>query len=320
MPRYTSRDNVIYANFGAKRHDPQQLADTADKNNDDREWLPIVSRFIVDSVERDTDPGRKQRGRDYAREDRVTLISYSENLIAGQVRGSRPEPFEVQLRFAPIARRDQRELWDYLVSLPDYLPAFLRGELDRRAQRLLGFSDPRSITGTCECPDSHPVCKHIVAVAHAAAAEISRRSYRIFDLRGWDPQEIEAAVLRRVEQDAAANAPADTAADAPAERGKDTDRSGSPDESAGAAESGPATAQKRQQQVDATAFWQGGQLPPLPDPKVEPALDDSDLSLLHIAMRSVSYTSIDELRAITDIEDMYYFLTHNEDSSSPDSP
>ncbi|MBV7301184.1 hypothetical protein [Corynebacterium sp. TAE3-ERU2] len=312
MPRYTSRDNVIYANFGAKRHDPQQRAAAAEKQPEDREWLSTVSRFIVDSVERDTDPGRKQRGRDYAREDRVALLSYSENLISAQVRGSRPEPFEVQLRFAPIARRDQRELWDYLVSLPDYLPAFLRGELDRRAQRLLGFSDPRSITGTCECPDPNPVCKHIVAVAHAAAAEISRRSSRIFDLRGWDPQEIEAAVKRRVKENAAANAPA--------ERGKDTARSGTPDEPAAAAASSRSSTQKRQQQVDATAFWQGGELPSLPDPQVEPALDDSDLSLLHIAMRSVSYTSIDELRAITDIEDMYYFLTHNEGSSSPDSP
>ncbi|AEX48524.1 SWIM zinc finger family protein [Corynebacterium diphtheriae] len=57
-------------------------------------------------------------------------------------------------------------------------------------------------------------------------------------------------------------------------------------------------------------FWQGRDLPSLPEPKIAPALDDSDASLLHKAMRLVSYTNIDELRAVSDIEDIYYHLTH----------
>lgn len=59
-------------------------------------------------------------------------------------------------------------------------------------------------------------------------------------------------------------------------------------------------------------FWDGAVLPALPTPKTSPAIDDADLSLLHKAMRSVSYTSIDELRAVSDLEDLYDFLTRDE--------
>ncbi|MBP3088991.1 hypothetical protein EML15_07515 [Corynebacterium sp. sy017] len=59
------------------------------------------------------------------------------------------------------------------------------------------------------------------------------------------------------------------------------------------------------------SFWSGHELPELPQPKSAPALNDSDLSLLHKAMRMLSYTSIDELRAVADIEDMYDFLVHD---------
>ncbi|MGP6173475.1 SWIM zinc finger family protein [Corynebacterium sp. A21] len=56
-------------------------------------------------------------------------------------------------------------------------------------------------------------------------------------------------------------------------------------------------------------FWNGRELPDLPDPKTASALADSDLDALHRAMRLVSYTAVDQLRAVSDIEDMYDHLT-----------
>lgn len=64
------------------------------------------------------------------------------------------------------------------------------------------------------------------------------------------------------------------------------------------------------QETTSEAFWQGRPLPDLPTPKVAPALDDSDLDLLHKAMRQVSFTNVDQLRAVADIEDLYDWLTH----------
>lgn len=59
-------------------------------------------------------------------------------------------------------------------------------------------------------------------------------------------------------------------------------------------------------------FWKGAELPDLPDPKKAPALEDSDEMLLHKAMRMCSLTSVDELRAVSDIEDMYDFLINRQ--------
>lgn len=58
-------------------------------------------------------------------------------------------------------------------------------------------------------------------------------------------------------------------------------------------------------------FWSGSTLPELPTPKTQSALDDSDLQLLHKAIRLVSFGSIDELRGVADVEDLYDALTHN---------
>lgn len=60
----------------------------------------------------------------------------------------------------------------------------------------------------------------------------------------------------------------------------------------------------------AETFWTGRQLPAVPTPKTAPAIDDSDPDLLRKALRAVSHTNIDLLRAVSDIEDMYHFLTH----------
>ena len=52
-------------------------------------------------------------------------------------------------------------------------------------------------------------------------------------------------------------------------------------------------------------FWAGRDLPPLPHPKAAPMIDDSDTGLLHRAMQTVSFTNIDQLRAVSDITELY---------------
>ena len=64
----------------------------------------------------------------------------------------------------------------------------------------------------------------------------------------------------------------------------------------------------RESEENPELFWSGRELPALPEPRVAPALDDSDLDLLHKAMRAISYTNVDQLRAVSDIEDLYDHL------------
>ncbi|WKD57857.1 hypothetical protein CAPI_06585 [Corynebacterium capitovis DSM 44611] len=56
-------------------------------------------------------------------------------------------------------------------------------------------------------------------------------------------------------------------------------------------------------------FWEGRELPALPRPKVAPMIEDSDMDLLHQAMQTVSFTNIDQMRAVADLEDLYDELT-----------
>lgn len=58
-------------------------------------------------------------------------------------------------------------------------------------------------------------------------------------------------------------------------------------------------------------FWAGHELPDLPQPKVAPMIEDSDLDLLHKAMQMISFTNIDQLRAVSDLEDLYDALTRS---------
>lgn len=60
---------------------------------------------------------------------------------------------------------------------------------------------------------------------------------------------------------------------------------------------------------DNESFWEGRALPDLPTPKVAAAIDDSDINYLHKALRLISYTSLEQLRAVSDLEDMYEILT-----------
>ncbi|WP_225213715.1 2-oxo acid dehydrogenase [Corynebacterium gallinarum] len=66
------------------------------------------------------------------------------------------------------------------------------------------------------------------------------------------------------------------------------------------------------------SFWEGRTLPDLPNPKVAAAIDDSDINYLHRALRLVSYTSLEQLRAVSDIEDMYEILTSTHPSQRAD--
>lgn len=75
---------------------------------------------------------------------------------------------------------------------------------------------------------------------------------------------------------------------------------------------------------DNESFWEGKPLPDLPEPKIAPAIDDSDINYLHKALRLVSYTSLEQLRAVSDIEDMYEILVSSHpsrriDDNIPDS-
>ncbi|MBI9000173.1 hypothetical protein M0E87_07610 [Corynebacterium sp. CCM 9185] len=68
--------------------------------------------------------------------------------------------------------------------------------------------------------------------------------------------------------------------------------------------------------VSSEEFWQGGQLPPLPDPALAPLIDDTDPEKLADALFTASYTRIEARAGVADITELYHHLTRGPRSST----
>lgn len=259
MPQRPSKDNVIYANFGAKKRvsSPEELPDLRETTQ-----FNAVARKVRDLVHYYTDQGRLKRGRDYARNNNVLNLKLDGSTISADVVGSQNEPFRVTISLPYRDTDDLAAVTAELAELPNGIKRAKAGKLSEDvAETLIGSR----AQFWCDCPDHVVCCKHAVAVAYAAADRLEAEPLLAFELRGLDLLKLEQSLTMQARSISERNVK--------------------------------------------SHFWDGKTLPDLPSPKKAPALEDSDESLLRKAMRLVSLTSIDELKAVADIEDLYYHLT-----------
>lgn len=294
-------DNVIYANFGAKRRvssaeetvgplvppSPRELRErireTAQRIKHGTEEGPVqrvshpsatytpASSRLRNAVAQRADQGRVKRGRAYAAEGRVVGFNVRVNTVEAEIHGSQPEPF-----FAGfiLTRRSQEDLVAAMQQLGGSGGAVARakrGALPDTVVDTLLFADDDDARFFCDCPDPAPVCKHIVAVAEVAAKRFDDDPTLLFTLRGLSMDDVEASIREGAEGTARSNAA-----------------------------------------EGSEFFWTGRELPELPSPKIAPMVDDSDTDLLRRALESVSFTNIDLLNAVADIENLYDALVEED--------
>ncbi|APT92792.1 hypothetical protein CPHO_07695 [Corynebacterium phocae] len=273
----TRDDNIIYVNFGARGRGatPQEIS-KVDKSGRPGTGVSLAGQRLVAAVEGRTDAGRLKRGRDYARKGHVVDIDVRNGAVHGQVAGSQNDPFAVLVRLPYRSNDELGKVAEILARTTNAIRDAQEGELPSEVVDILLAEDSQDISFGCDCPDSAWVCKHIVAVVDCLVAKIDADPAVIFEMRGITFAKLEQLIM--------AKAP-EVAADATREDG-----SVDPDE--------------RNE-----LFWNGRTLPDLPEPKVAPALEDSDMDALKRALRTVSHTNIELLRAISDIEDLYDHLT-----------
>lgn len=280
MARYTSgnsgkgsEDNVIYANFGARKRvtSPEEVGRVSRVHS----MSPAATR-IVSFVNKDADSGRITRGRQYATGGHVVGLDVRNGAVHGKVAGSQNEPFTVLIQVPYRTNDDIATLSQMFARTPNSIANARDGLLSEEALDILIAEDPSDMRFPCTCPDPEYVCKHVIAVADRLASRIDADSSVVFALRGLDFGRLEQSVMEQA-------------------------KAVSEDSFAGA---GLSTEERNE------LFWGGRQLPDMPRPKVAPAVDDSDPELLRKAMRAVSHTNIDLLRAVSDVEDLYYHLTH----------
>ena len=272
-PARPSDDNVIYANFGTrKRVSTPEEVHRVDRV---RTMQPAATR-VVNFVNGQTDSGRISRGRQYATEGHVVGLDVRNGAVHGKVAGSQNEPFAVLIQVPYRNNEDIGRLSEMFARTPNSVAKAREGLLADDALDILFAEFADELRFSCTCPDPEYVCKHIVAVADRLAARMDADPSVIFALRGLDFTRVEQSVM---EQAKAAS-----------------------EDSYSGVEMDP---EERN-----ALFWEGRELPPLPEPKYAPAVDDSDPDLLRRAMRAVSHTNIDVLRAVSDVDDLYYHLTH----------
>ena len=170
---------------------------------------------------------------------------------------------------------DIAHIADVMVRTPNALRDAREGFVPITVLNLLLGEDGSDIRMSCTCPDPAPVCKHVIAAVDRLAARMDADPGVIFAMQGLSFAGLEQAMMTKAKEAA-----------------KDS--------------LSPASGLSVEERND--LFWNGRGLPELPQPKRAPALEDSDMDLLRKAMRTVTHTNIELLRAVSDIEDIYDFL------------
>ena len=161
-----------------------------------RRWLQVLETLQVG--------GRLSRARSYARKGQVMDIAIEEGLVRARVQGSRPEPYDVAIRVAPLPPAAWKRLAGVLSGEAVFLAKLLAGEMPADIETAFAKAGlalfPEELAEwetSCSCPDWSNPCKHIAAVYYLLGEEFDRDPFLIFRLRGIMREEL----LRLVEAD-----------------------------------------------------------------------------------------------------------------------
>lgn len=165
------------------------------------------SRRFVDQLERICDGGRLARGRAYARKGQVLGFDLAPGLIAGQVQGSRPDPYEVSIAIPPFDDAAWAGIVDALGTQALFRAALLAGDMPTEIVALfdeLGHPlFPEALEMRCSCPDWGRPCKHLSAVLYVLAEAFDDDPFLILAWRGRDREAVLTALRATPEAEAA---------------------------------------------------------------------------------------------------------------------
>ncbi|BCJ26609.1 SWIM zinc finger family protein [Actinocatenispora sera] len=149
-----------------------------------RAWLDALQQQAL------IDPNRLPRGRTYARSGAVRDAVVTAGAAAARVRGSRPTPYEVEVRVATFDGAEWGRVLDVIGGRLAHAAALLDGELppsivdDVAAAGLPLLPGPRELTVSCNCPDRAVPCKHAAALCYVLADLLDTDPFALLLLRG----------------------------------------------------------------------------------------------------------------------------------------
>jgi len=172
-----------------------------------------ASRWIG-ALEAFTDSARLGRGRTYARAGQVMSLEISPGLVKARVQGSRPTPYKVEMRLAPLNDAQWEKVTDAMAEQAVFAAKLLAGEMPQNIEEAFQAAGvplfpqkAKDLATDCSCPDWANPCKHVAAVHYILGDQFDEDPFLIFRLRGRDRDAIIAG-LRARRSTGAAEAPA----------------------------------------------------------------------------------------------------------------
>lgn len=294
-------DNVVLADFGARRR--REAASGAPAGGDRAAvsradgWAASTIKGVLSGR---ADAGRVARGRDYYREGKVIGVELGTDAVAALVAGSQLEPFEVSLGLRPLSPGDREFVERELLDDSALLRTVLAGQQPpgKVGQVLLSGADLREVR--CSCPDSSRVCKHVVAVGYALAETLNATALTLLTWRGIDAHRIMAQARQ-----GGGMYPA-------GEVGQRTPRGAGGDAQVGGV-GGADAAGAEPETVDGADFWGSpGERVRWEPLEFQRGIDQGDRQKLMAALRTVSWTHVDQLAALHELELCYEALEEAE--------
>ncbi len=165
-----------------------------------KEWW---SKRFVNVLESFNIGARLTRGRSYARKGQVISIDVQKGVVKAKVQGTRPEPYDITIKFAPISDEDWDKVVAAMASKAVFAAKLLSGEMPQDIEEAFSeakvslFPEEDDLETDCTCPDWSNPCKHIAAVYYLLAEQFDRDPFLIFKLRGRTKEEIIEALRER---------------------------------------------------------------------------------------------------------------------------
>lgn len=154
-----------------------------------RRWIEVLESFDIGA--------RLSRGRSYARQGQVRSVDIKEGVVKAAVQGSRPRPYQVNIKVKTLSKKEWSKLAQVLSSRAIFSAKLLAGEMPENIEEAfkdaglsLLPSEGSDLETDCSCPDWSNPCKHIAAVYYLLGEEFDRDPFLIFKLRGIERQEL----------------------------------------------------------------------------------------------------------------------------------
>lgn len=134
---------------------------------------------------------RLERGKRYARAERVLAVEIEPGLVTADVQGSRYEPYRAELGIRVFTDEEWERAVEALASQALFSAKLLAGEMPEDIEdafAAIGLSlfptSPSELRMSCSCPDGIVPCKHIAALHYVLADRLDEDPFLLFRWRG----------------------------------------------------------------------------------------------------------------------------------------